>query len=149
MWAWLLRKESFILNYRTLALPLVVFMVSCQNPAGDPNLASPVYPMNLHEAQSVPIQVLRDGETLTIVNSTADDYGHTTLWINQRFAAKLPPILAGSKYEFDLHALRDAYGEQFNAGGVWRTDEPTDVVLAELQLDETNPLVGLVVIGEE
>jgi|TARA_B110000495_G_scaffold115698_1_gene100284 hypothetical protein len=130
-------------------MALAFCAVSCQNPAGDPSLASPVYPMNLHAAESVPIQVLRSGEIIEIVNSTADDYGNTMLWINQRFSAPISAIPAGATYRFDLHNLRDAYGEQFNAGGIWRTDEPTTLVIAELQIDEVHPLVGLVVISEE
>lgn len=105
--------------------------------------------MNLHAAESVPIQVLRKGEMIEIVNSTADDYGNTMLWINQRFSAPLSAIRAGSTYTFDLRTLRDAYGEQFNAGGIWRTDEPTMLIIAELQIDEVHPLVGLIVISEE
>ena len=92
---------------------------------------------------------IEGGEIIEIVNSTADDYGNTMLWINQRFSAPISAIPAGATYRFDLHNLRDAYGEQFNAGGIWRTDEPTTLVIAELQIDEVHPLVGLVVISEE
>ncbi|MBT4531339.1 MAG: hypothetical protein HOC27_09045 [Phycisphaerae bacterium] len=137
-------KNIFFYTFTSL---FATVLVSCQNPSGDPSLASPIYPMNLHVAESVPIQVLRQGEVIEIVNSTADDYGNTTLWVNQRFSAPLSHISAGSTYRFDLHNLRDAYGEQFNAGGIWRTDEQTKLIIAELQIDEVNPLVGLVVIN--
>ena len=40
---------------RTLFLFTTIFLVSCQNPAGNPNLASAPYPMQLHTADSVPI----------------------------------------------------------------------------------------------
>jgi hypothetical protein len=126
-----------------------VLIVSCQNPAGNPNLASSVYPMELHIADSVPIQVIREGEYIEIVNSTANDYLNATLWVNQRFSCAMPPLPAGSIVRLNLLSLRDPYGEQFNAGGIWRTDDPTLLVIAELQLDAELPLVGLVVIGEE
>jgi hypothetical protein len=128
---------------------LFLFLCSCQNPAGNPELASVPYPMNLHAANSISIQVLRDAEYVAIVNSTAVDYNNTTLWINQRYSSELPPIPAGTTLRFNLWSLRDAYGEQFNAGGIWRTDEPTQLVIAELQISQDEPLVGLVVIGEE
>lgn len=130
-------------------LTAFIFLVSCQNPAGNPNLASQPYPMDLHIAESVPIQVIRKDEYIEIVNSTADDYNNSTLWINQRFSSPLPSMPAGSTVRFNLWQLRDSYGEQFNAGGIWRTDEPTLLVIAELQLGEELPLIGLIVIGEE
>ncbi len=105
--------------------------------------------MDLHVTESVSIQVIRDGEHIEIINSTATDYENTTLWVNQRFSGLLPPMPAGSTIRFNLWSLRDSYGEQFNAGGVWRTDEPTLLIIAELQLGEETTLVGLVVIGEE
>ena len=134
---------------RNLLFFILIFLCSCQNPAGNPNLASVPYPMELHQSSSVQIQVLRNQQYISIVNSTAVDYLNTILWINQRYSGELPPISAGSTYRFNLWSLRDAYGEQFNAGGIWRTDEPTQLVIAELQLSEDEPLVGLVVIGEE
>jgi len=134
---------------RTILLLLLLPLISCHNPAGNPNLANATYPMELHVADSVPIQVLRDNEFIEIVNSTANDFGQSILWVNQRFSSDLPPMPTGSTLRFDLRSLRDSYGEQFNAGGIWRTDEPTQLVIAELQLSDIEPLVGLVVIGEE
>ena len=105
--------------------------------------------MELHTATSVPIQVIRDGEYISIVNSTAIDYDSPTLWVNQRYSSVIQSLPAGSTLRFNLKSLRDAYGEQINAGGIWRTDEPTTLVIAELQLSDESPLVGLIVIHEE
>jgi hypothetical protein len=49
----------------------------------------------------------------------------------------------------NLWYLRDDYGEQFNAGGVWRTDQPTPLILAELQIAEDSDLIGLIVIDQQ
>jgi hypothetical protein len=122
---------------------------SCYNPAGNPNLASRPYPMELHVQDSVPIQVIRQEEYVDIVNSTADDYNNATLWVNQRYSKEIPALEAGATMRINLWSLHDSYGEQFNAGGVWRTDEPTQLVLAELQTGEDQPLVGLIVIGKQ
>ena len=133
-----------------VALMLSTLVIAgCQNPSGNPALATNPYPMELHESNSVSIQVHRSEEFLEIVNSTAVDYDSATLWINQRFSKQLQPMPAGSTLRVDLWTLRDAYGEQFNAGGIWRTDEPTPVVIAELQTTDTQSLVGLIVIGRD
>ena len=130
-----------------ILLPLA--LAACQNQSGNPELANSQYPMELHQSGSVSIQVHRDKEFIEIVNSTATDYTSATLWINQRFSTGLGPMPAGKRLTVNLWSLRDEYGEQFNAGGAWRTDEPTPVVIAELQEHESTPLVGLVVIGQD
>lgn len=124
-------------------------VVGCYNPSPDPTLATASYPMELHKAISVPIQVIRDEQHIEIINSTAVDYENTVLWINQRFSAPIPPMPAGSSIRFNLWNLNDAYGEQLHAGGFWRTNRPTPIVIAELQLSEDTPLVGLIVINGE
>jgi hypothetical protein len=97
----------------------------------------------------LPIQVVRDQEFATIVNSTANDFEQTTLWVNQQYTQPIPPMQAGSTIKVNLWNCYDSLGEQFNAGGFWRTDEPTALVIAELQVSDSQPLVGLLVIGEE
>jgi hypothetical protein len=128
---------------------IIMTLSACQNHSGDPALATRPYPMELHFAGSVDIQVIHTNEFLEIVNSTADDYSNATIWINQRFSGSLEPLPAGSTLRLNLWSLRDSFGEQFNAGGIWRTDEPTTVVIAELQIGTDTPLIGLIVIGQE
>ena len=105
--------------------------------------------MDLHTQNSVPIQVIRTDQYIKIVNSTAVSYNTITLWVNQKFSLELPPLLAGETMQIDLWDMRDSYGEQFNAGGIFRTDQPTPLVLAELQTAEDVPLVGLIVIDQQ
>ena len=132
-----------------IALLGLLLSVGCHNKQGDPALASIPYPMMLHTSNSVPIQVTRDGETIEIVNSTATDYKSGKLWINQRYSTQIPALRAGSTVHINLWSLRDVYGQQLNAGGFWRTDRPTPLVIAELQTGEDSPLVGLIVIRED
>jgi len=127
----------------------VFMLLACQNQSGNPGLATSYYPAELHHADSVSIQVHRTNEFIEIVNSTSISYDESILWINQRFSTKLKPIPAGSTLRVNLWSLRDAYGEQFNAGGIWRTDKPTPVVIAELQEGNSTSLVGLIVIGQD
>ncbi len=105
--------------------------------------------MELHVQNSVPIQVIRTDQYIEIVNSSADDYNNATLWVNQRYSKEIPPLLAGSRMRINLWNLYDDFGEKFNAGGVWRTDQPTPLVIAELQTSNDLPLVGLVVIDQQ
>ena len=124
------------------------FLSGCQTPPPDITKATTSYPLALHTANAIPIQVVRDQEFITIVNSTATDFNNAVLWINQQYTQPLPPMPAGSTIRINLWHCYDALGEQFNAGGFWRTDEPTQLVMAELQSGEFQPLVGLIVIGE-
>jgi hypothetical protein len=71
------------------------------------------------------------------------------LWINQRFSGQLPSLLAGDTMQINLWSLRDSFGERFNAGGIWRTDEPAPLIIAELQRPENQKLVGLIVVNQE
>ncbi|MEE2819653.1 MAG: hypothetical protein VX615_03475 [Planctomycetota bacterium] len=131
------------------ALLTLCLFASCQNPAGNPSFAGPSYPMELHNPNSLPIQVIREQENIDIINSTASTFEFPVLWINQRYSVQLPSIYAGQTLRVNLWLLRDVFGEQMNAGGIWRTGEPTPVVIAELQVSEDEPLVGLIVIGED
>ena len=123
-------------------------MVGCQSPPPDVSKVTMSYPHQLHSTGTEPIQVIRDQEHITIVNSTAHSFGSSNLWINQQYTQPLPPIPAGSTLRVNLWDCYDDLGDQFNAGGFWRTDEPTQLVLAQLQLGDEQPLVGLLVIGE-
>ena len=143
--------HSRAVNHAIPILTLFVassFLLGCQTPPPDMTKATTPYPFALHSVHSVPIQVARDQEFITIVNSTATDFNNAVLWINQQYTQPLPPMSAGSTIRINLWHCYDALGEQFNAGGFWRTDEPTRLVMAELQSGEFQPLVGLIVIGE-
>ena len=129
-------------------LSLCIF-AGCQNPSGNPALAGPSYPMELHKPNSLPIQVIREQEHIDIINSTANAFESPVLWINQRYSVQLPSIIEGQTLRVNLWTLRDVYGEQMNAGGIWRTGDLTPVVIAELQVSGDEPLIGLIVIGED
>jgi hypothetical protein len=124
-------------------------LVACQAPGPDISKATGRYPLDLHTSNSISIQVIRDQEYVKIVNSTAYDFTESMLWVNQQYTQPLPPMLAGSTIRVNLWDCFDSLGDQFNAGGFWRTDEPTKLVIAELQQSDFQPLVGLIVIGEK
>mgnify|MGYP001284265578 CR=1 FL=1 len=132
-----------------LIASLFCFSIGCQNPAANPLLAGPVYPMELHTPESLSIQVVRSNEYIDIINSTATTFSDSTLWINQRYSAQIPSLHAGKTIRVNLWTLRDSYGEQFNAGGFWRTGTPSLLILAEIQAEAGSPLIGLIVVGED
>ena len=123
-------------------------LVACQAPVPDISNATGQYPIDLHTTNSISIQVIRDQEYVKIVNSTAYDFMESILWVNQQYTQPLPPMPSGSTIRVNLWGCFDSLGDQFNAGGFWRTDEPTKLVIAELQQSDSQPLVGLLVIGE-
>jgi len=123
--------------------------VGCQIPVANSSLARPAYPMELQTPGALSIQVIRSNEYIDIINSTATTFSNPTLWVNQRYSAKIPSLNAGKTLRVNLWTLRDSYGEQFNAGGVWRTDTPSLLVLAEIQAEAGSPLIGLIVVGED
>tara|TARA_B110000263_G_C15039545_1_gene387911 strand:- start:55 stop:462 length:408 start_codon:yes stop_codon:yes gene_type:complete len=129
-------------------LGLCILGLGCQSPPPDISKATLSYPRQLHTTRTEPIQVIRDQEYILIVNSTAHSFETSDLWINQQYTHALPAIPAGSTLRVNLWDCYDDLGDQFNAGGVWRTDDPTKLVLAQLQLGEESPLVSLLVIGE-
>ena len=58
-------------------------------------------------------------------------------------------MAAGELIRLSLEEFYDERGEVFNAGGLWRTQEPMPVRLIEMQLSEDRPLIGLITIRAE
>ena len=127
----------------------LLLVTGCQAPPPDIARATVSYPQLLHTDRSLPIQVIREQEFITIINSTAYSFGDSNLWINHQYTQPLGPIPAGTQLKVNLWDSYNNLGEQFNAGGFWRIDEPTLLVSAELQLGDDQPLVGLLVTSEE
>ena len=135
----------------TLALCALSLLLACgcHRALYDPAKATRPYPAHLHTARSVDIQVFRDQTNLLLVNATARSYYDFDLWINRRYVAHVPALPAGESLRLSLWHFYDVRGESVNAGGFWRTKEPTPVRLVEIQLDHQQPLIGLVTIRAE
>ncbi len=135
-----------------LYLPILCAMFvagGCARTMYDPARATGPYPFNKHDATSIDIQVFRKGPTLEIVNSTPVSYRDVDIWINQRFTRHLDVLYAGETVQLSLWDFWDLRGDRFSAGGFWRTEEPTPLRLIELQLNDDDPLIGLVAIYQE
>ena len=114
----------------------------------DSALATRRYPHDLHRAEALDIQVFRKGPSIEIVNATAHSFQDFDLWINQRFVRRVEALRAGETIRLSLWGFYDVRGDRFSAGGLWRTEPPTPLRMAQIQEAEEEPLVGLVVIPE-
>lgn len=112
-----------------------------------PEMAADSYPAARHTAASVDIQFFRDGPTARIQNATVNSYRGVRLWLNQRYVRAIPDLPAGGLIEIGLDEFYDDLGERMIAGGFFRTERTTPIVLAELEVDGLEPLVGIEVIG--
>ena len=130
-------------------LALVLGLAACAPRGYDPELATDPYPEARHVAESVDIQLFRDGPTARIVNATVDSHRDVRLWLNRRWVRDIPDLPAGGIVEISLEGFRDERGEQLVAGGFFRTERTTPVVVAQLERrdDPDAPLIGLRVIG--
>ncbi len=123
--------------------------VGCQDIRFDPARATPSYPHHLHQANSVNIQVFREDTSIELVNATTHAYTDFSLWINQRYTSRIKSLPAGATVRVSLWDFYDERGESLNAGGLFRSDEPTPVRLVEIQTGDEQPLVGLITIRAE
>jgi hypothetical protein len=145
---------SFAVNSTTTVFTLVLIsasslLVGCARQLYQPDRATRAYPFDLHTTQTVDMQVFRDHENLEIVNTTAMTYTDVDVWINQRYVQRVEAIPAGRSVTLSLWGFADQWGGVFNAGGIWRTYEPTPVRLVELQTQPDQPTMGLIAIRAE
>jgi hypothetical protein len=142
--------------------PLLLAIAGCAPNLYRPEQATRPYPDALHlvtvetpeevaikRPRGVDIQVFRGPRHIVIVNSTARSYRDFDLWINQRFVRHVEALPAGKTIRLPLDGFFDERGEAITPGGFWRTREPTPIRLVEIQLDEEQPLIGLVTVVED
>ena len=133
-----------------IALAAVAYIPSgCARSMYDPDRATRPYAFDLHTTETVDMQVFRDGVNIEIVNATARSYRDFDLWINQRYVNHIDSLPAGETVQLSLWDFYDHRGEAINAGGFWRTVEPTPVRLVEIQPAPDQPMIGLVTIRAE
>ncbi len=128
------------------SLLLGLVPAACNTPNFDPAKSTREYPFELHTTTTLPIQVFRDGTTIEIVNSTDNNWGESSLWINQQYMRTIDGLAPGQRMTLHLSEFRNDIGEEFRAGGFLRTRQPTPVRLVEIQPGEGQPLVGFITI---
>ena len=134
------------------SLLLLAMTAVAASPAGcrqftyAPERASRPYPAHLPQGDTVRVQVLSNGITIDVVNATAREFRSFDLWLNRRYCRFVPRLGAGESITLHLDTFWDHLGEGPQVGGFFASREPTPIVLAEIQVDETSPLVGLVAV---
>ena len=130
-----------------LRLILLVFLAGgCQSPQYYIDKATRPYPDSQHRPESTDIQVFRSGTSIEVVNSTPYSYYDFDMWINQRYVRHVDELPAGRIVQMSLWDFYDERGERFSAGGFWQTRPPIPVRMVEMQLNEVDPLIGLVTV---
>ncbi|MDY7107403.1 MAG: hypothetical protein SYC29_02085 [Planctomycetota bacterium] len=134
----------------TIIAALTLFPgAGCARQTHNPALATRPYPAHLHRAESIDIQVFREGTMLEVVNTTPRSYHDFDLWVNQRFVRHVESLPAGETVRLSLRGFYDELGEPFRAGGFFRTEKPMPVRLVEMQFSEEQPMIGLITIRAE
>lgn len=123
--------------------------VGCARTTNNPDWATRSYPTSLHRPVTVDMQVFRRDTEIEIVNSTARSYQDFDLWVNQRYVRHVDSLPAGKSIRLSLWEFHDDLGDVFNAGGFFRTYDPTPVRLVEIQPKPDQLLIGLVTIRAE
>ena len=131
------------------AASFVLFLaVGCAEPhRDDVSLATRPYPIGSGTPETIDVQVVRDDVMIDLVNGTQQSWRDATVWINRRYMAPLQSLPAGATRRMNLWTFRDAWGSVFYAGGFFRSREPMDVRLVELQASPDAPLLGLITVA--
>ena len=109
----------------------------------------PAYPEDAPMIEVLDIQVFRDVTTLRFTNTTTSDIPASIMWLNKRYSAPMPALASGETIELDLRVFVDEFGDTYKAGGFYAQREPAPVVLAQIELTDTENtpmLFGLVVV---
>ena len=136
-----------LIIYITLAFAALA-TAACQPAPYVPDRATRAYPRERHATETVDMQVFRNGSQIQIVNSTANSYHDFDLWVNRRYVHHIDSLPAGESLTLSLWDFFDERGERFNAGGFFRTTEPTPVRMVQIEQTPQSPLIGLVAIPE-
>lgn len=110
------------------------------------------FPAEIDQTEVVDVQVIRGPETtISMTNTTARDFGPSTLWLNGRYGRPIDGFAPGQTIRLDLYDFRDQYGEKFRGGGFFATKQPEQLMHAQLEtiVDGESRMIGLVVVGED
>ena len=125
-------------------------LTGCRNVRSDPERATRQYPAWLPQGETIDAQVLPDGDSIVVVNSTPRDFRDVDLWLNQRYVVSVDRIAPGENKRIPIDDFWDIRGEGPNPGGLLRYFRPTPVRLVQIQIDDVQPLFGLqAVLTEE
>ncbi len=142
-----LRPPSLAL---TLALAAGVGLSACRSAPRPVAWARP-YPIALSRAETLNIQVIREGPQITLTNTSARAFGPSTLWLNNRYAYPIEGLEVGETISLHLGRFADENSDRFRPGGFFATEVPDLLVLTELETISPQTgapeLLGLISVG--
>lgn len=142
---------------RFIAQPIALILIAATSGCtSDPKFTQHrSYPSQLSRLSPSTIQLFRADTRVTLTNTTAKNFGPSTIWLNQWYAHDIDGLGIGQTITLNLNSFKDEYGDAFRGGGFFATQAPDKIVLAELethptdQLAEAAPaLLPLIVVGQ-
>jgi len=106
----------------------------------------PSYPGYTDRRNVLDIQIQLHGRELSLTNTTAAPLSAGRLWLNAWYSVPTPDIAIGQTVQFPLIAFHDEHGESIRGGGFFATEEPEEILLAELEISKS--LYGLIVVRQ-
>jgi hypothetical protein len=128
-----------------LAPIALLLLTGCVNTV-DLARATRPYPVGRPQAAVEQVQVVQEDEAIRITNGTAVNYEGVSLWVNRRYVKDAVTIPAGGSVQVQFSDLRDQWGEQPYPRALFRSRQPTPIVLVQVEPAPEQPLVGLVVV---
>lgn len=122
---------------------------ACSGRRYEPSLATRAYPVELDQDRVVDIQVFRDGGDLIVTNASPQSLVDVDMWVNRRYMLHIDRLDAGQTRTFWFGDFFDMWGESPVAGGFFRTEAPTPIVLVQFQIGEDTPLLGAISVPRE
>ncbi|MEM1167449.1 MAG: hypothetical protein AAGI30_14325 [Planctomycetota bacterium] len=107
------------------------------------------FPLGAAQAGDVDVQVIRADTRLRFVNTSENVLPGGRLWVNKAFSRPVEPLGVGQSADYNLYQFRNRFDEPFRAGGFFATETPLDVVMVQLQPDDTTKLIGFRVVQGE
>lgn len=125
-----------------------VGMTACASPKTRVAWARP-YPEATASGGVADIQVIREETRITMTNTTAREFGPSTVWINMQWALPIAGFKPGETMTLDLAQFRNEYHERFRAGGFFAVERPDTVALTQIEtagVEGKAEMVGLVTV---
>lgn len=131
-----------------LLLPAAFILAACHAPASIEERRP--YPLELRQGATLDVQVVRDETHITMTNTTAREFGPSTLWLNQWYSREIDGFAPGQTLRLDLADFEDKFGDAFRAGGFFATDIPQRIALVQIESGApgARTLTGLVYVNE-
>jgi hypothetical protein len=111
--------------------------------------AKPYPTAAVRDAGTLDIQVVRNAKVIGFTNTTAREFGPSTVWVNRWYSRPIDGLKVGETVSLPLDEFKDVYSDTFRAGGFFAKENPDVVVLCELESTSeggATTMYGLVVV---